>query len=77
MCVGGYLEPSGAILRHLGGHLGVSEVLPEPWATMGPLAPRASPPLPGPGGRGSEEGQDTLLDSKPSSSLPPALPTDT
>ena len=36
--VGGYLEPSTAILDHLGGHLGLSEALLElSWAILGAL----------------------------------------
>ena len=40
-CVGGYLDPSTAILGHLGGHLALSEALLEPsWAILDALTPR-------------------------------------
>ena len=49
MRVGGYLEPSWAILGHLGGHLGLSEALLEPsWAILGAPTARGAP-RPGPG----------------------------
>ena len=39
--VGGYLDPSTAILGHLGGHLALSEALLEPsWAILDALTPR-------------------------------------
>ena len=46
MCVGGYIEPSCAILGHLGGQLAPSEALLEPsWAKKEALTPREPPPL--------------------------------
>ena len=40
--VGSCLEPSSAVLSHLGGHLGASEALLEPpWAILDALTPRA------------------------------------
>ena len=47
-----HLEPSWAILRHLGGHLGLSEALLEPsWAILDAPMARETP-RPGPGERG-------------------------
>ena len=47
--VGSCLEPSSAVLSHLGGYLGASEALLEPsWAILDALTPRG-PPRPGPG----------------------------
>ena len=54
--LGSYLEPSGDILSHLGGQLGISEAFLEPsWATLdAPMDRRPSRPNPGGGvsGRG-------------------------
>ena len=69
--VGGYLDPSTAILGHLGGHLALSEALLEPSGAILDAANRRGPP-PRPRGGGRGRGQDSLPARKPSRSLPPA-----
>ena len=76
MRVGGYLEPSWAILDHLGGHLGLSEALLEPsWAILDAATPHgASRPDPGEGVGGGvnpspEQGKEEVLAEKRQSSL--------
>eukprot|EP00959_Pyramimonas_sp_CCMP1952_P440289 9218062-Pyramimonas_sp.AAC.2 len=56
MYMGGYFEPSSALLSHRGGHFGLPEALLEPsWAILSALMPRA-PPFRAQGG-GHGEGQ--------------------